>query len=129
MPPGACTIRQKLPPNRLPNSGSPLRRQRSDNPSSSGPSLRLRRATLPARYRGGGSENRGEGVGSYLPPAHTGSLFLHALVDCSSARKNSRSAAAARWARGVCGGTRPLGGSTIIDVRAPVCLMVRNVVL
>ena len=36
-------------------------------------------------------------------------LFLQASVDSTSARKNSRSGAAGRWASGVCGGRRRLG--------------------
>src|SRR5215475_15632724 len=119
MPPGVCTIRRKLPV-APPNSGNPAVRQRSGNELSSGPSLRFIRAVL---YRGGASARRGEVVGSYFPPAQPGNIFWQVSVDCNSASRNSRSAAAVFWACGVRGGIRPLGGSLFLDGRAPVCFV------
>src|SRR5215813_9321792 len=113
MLPGVCTILRKLPPNALPNSGSLPVKQRSASEPSSGPSWRLILPKLTALYRGGGSARRGEGIVSYLPPAQAGNWFLHVLVACSRARRNSRSAAAAFCVSGVSDGIRPLGGSTI----------------
>ena len=69
---------------------------------------------------------RGDGTGSYFPPAQAGNLFLHVSVDCNKARRNSRSAAAIFWASAVSCGMRPLAGSTIIDVRMPVCFRGTN---
>src|SRR5215470_3174493 len=109
-------MRRKLPV-AAPNSGNPRVKQRSGNAPSSGPSWRLIRTVL---YRGGGSARFGEGVGSYFPPAQATDLFLQVSVDCNSARRYSRSAAASFWASGVIGGMRPLGGSMISEVRAPV---------
>src|SRR5580704_1408397 len=116
-------IRRKLPV-APPNSGRPPVRQRSGSELSSGPSFRLMRAIT---YRGGASERRGEVDGSYFPPAHPGRFFLQVSVDCSSARRKSRSADDVFWASGVDGGKRPLGGSTIFDVRAPVRFVEKNV--
>src|SRR5262249_60846309 len=75
---------------------------------------------------GGRSECGAEGVGSYFPPLHRGDLLLHVSVDCSRARRNSLSAAAAVRACGVSGGSRPLGGSTISEVRFPTRLLDKN---
>src|SRR5262249_21118598 len=126
MPPGVCTMRRKLPPNAVPNSGSPPVRQRSFGQWSSGPSSRLMGARL---QRGAGSERRGEGIGSYLPPAQARDLFLQVSVDCNRARLNSRSAAAIFWASGVSDGIRPSGGSTIFEVRAPTRFTDKNIEL
>src|SRR5258707_15057641 len=64
-----------------------------------------------------------EGLGSYVPPIHSGDLFLQLSVDYNRVRRNSRSAAAIFCASGVSRGIRPSGGSTISDVRAPTCLL------
>src|SRR5215467_2883148 len=118
MPPGVCTMRRKLPVG-APNSGSPPVRQRSASAPSSGPSCRFIRAVL---YRGGGSAILGEGVGSYFPPLHATDFDLQVSVACSRASLNCRSASAIFCPSGVIEGIRPLGGSTINEVRIPACL-------
>jgi hypothetical protein len=75
---------------------------------------------------GRGSARRGDGVGSYFPPLQRTDLPLQVSVDCSSARRNSRSAAGVFRASGVSRGIRPSGGSTISDVRAPMCWLDRK---
>src|SRR5712671_4914931 len=79
-----------------------------------------------ALSRGGRSACRVEGVGSYFPPLQRADLLMHVSVDCNSARRKFRSAAAALRASSVNGGTRPLGGSTTSDVRIPTRLLDRN---
>src|SRR5260370_7248428 len=87
---------------------------------SAGPSGGLMARVLE---RGVLSANRGEGVGSYLPPAQLRSSILQVLGDRNRARRNSRSAAAIFCASGVNCGIRPSGGSIIRDVRTPACFL------
>src|SRR5262249_37174150 len=56
------------------------------------------------------------------PPLHVTYLILHVSVACIRARRNSWSIALIFRASSVSDGIRPLGGSTIIEVRAPVRL-------
>src|SRR3954463_13020275 len=108
-----------------PKSGSAAAMHRSPWPRSSGPSERLIAPPPPPTaalytYAGGVSFRRGDGVGTYLPPAHAGILFLHSSVACIRASVYSRIASRFFCSSAVSGGILPSGGSTIIEVRLPV---------
>ncbi len=127
MPPGVCTIRRKLPPNKLPNSGSPLMQAAVGQTVVLGTvrAIETRKVTAVVARRQFLSISARASDRTCLRRTQAHGSCTRRSLAAARGETPDRPQPPVAPPR-VCGGTRPLGGSTIIDVRGPTCLIVKN---